>query len=198
MYSVKYADRSFYSQRNNPIDMYNKIIGKSGYLESCMASATVNACVALLDKEPVFKINGKSFQPEQLAWDMLNDRNNWPEMQSLRHLTEEEMLNECIVPSRIPQYIPYIAKHLFGLESKSEYIGIHEMFDLIADNIMNNIASVILLISPAHYVAAVKYDDREDLIICLDSAYDKWRKLTREDFETNVRNYFVEIYPKNI
>lgn len=206
MYKVKYADRSFYSQRNNPIDIYNKILGYSDYLESCMASAVTNACIALLPEEPEFKVyidfkNSEDritkipFQPEQLGWNLLNDVNNWPELRKLRNLTDEDIFNEHIVPSRVPQYMPYIAKVLFGIESTFKYSNIKEIFDLWIDNIIQGISNVILFNNPGHYVAIVKYDEIKDILIYHDSANGKNKILTREETIKNVANWYVEFYP---
>jgi len=196
LYKVKYADRSYYSQRNNPIDTYNQITGKSGYLESCMTSALTNACVALMEKEPIFKINDVVFQPEQLAWDMLNDKGNWPELMKLRNISEQLMLREGIVPSRVPQYMPFVSKKLFNIESSFCWLPIDDMFNKIGSKIVVGNSVVIQLMTPAHYIAVLKYDSSKEVLIYNDSAYGKNLELTREDIKNNVDNFYVEFEKK--
>lgn len=193
---AKYWNRDYYSQENNPIDVYNKkayrelknifrkkvkdnevlkmivkTIDSYGSLESCGATALVNCCTAVSPVELQIRFkNNESIQIEQAVWDWLNDPRHYNEFLKVRNNITLKQLKESIIPSRIPQYLAYAAEKCLGVKASFRWnVGIHKYSRIVAE-LKNGNAIQIQRKSPWHYLAIVAYDtDKNELIY-----HDSW------------------------
>lgn len=158
----------FYIQTNNPTEaLLSKVMGKL-QLETCGPTACVN-CVASLGSNVEVSCPGEyKPQPEEVVEDFLNDPRNFAEFERIRTGVSG------IPGNRIPQYYPYAAKMVFGVDA--EFMWISGMKTVI-EGLKNGRPSQVCFIEPGHFVAIVAWDEEINNFIYNDG----WPERTRTD-----------------
>jgi len=130
-----------------------------------------------------------SIQKEDYVTAFFLDTSNWPMFQKIRNLDFTVW-----PPNEIPQYYPYMAKMVFGLDAEYKENG---NFEVIAKHVWEGNACQICLKKPGHFLIAVAYDDINKEIIYNDPWPERFqngdgfnRRLREVDFD-NIQNWYI-------
>ncbi len=130
-----------------------------------------------------------SIQKEDYSTAFFLGTGNWPMFQKIRALDFK-----IWAPNEIPQYYPYMAKMVFGMDAEYREDC---TFENIAKQCWEGNACQICLIKPGHYLIAVAYDDATQEIIYNDPWPERFqngdgfnRRLKKADFD-NIQNWYI-------
>ena len=180
IYGLKhYLDkRTYYVQTNNPTEEILRKEDGKGFLETCGPTTAIN-CLAAIGKDIKIKCPGTySPQPEEVLSDFFNDPANYDEFEKIRKgLNYQNFFN-----NRVPQLYPFAIKSVFNVKARFEWQSLNNMEKLLKANV----AIMVCLLKPSHYVAIVAYDKTEGTICIRDpwpnspiakgNGFNKWIK----------------------
>ncbi len=191
--TVHWSDRKrYYSQANNPTEALLKATmgNLKSWLESCGPTAAIN-CLASMGYDVHIVCPGEyKPQPEEVLMDYFNDPRNLETLKEIRDLPES------IPENRVPQFYPKAVREVFGRPCEFRW---GPTFGNIILHVEDGHAVQLCLKKPGHYIAVLAYDDSERELIFNDPWGERFkdgrsgwgRRLTQEEFETNVQNYFI-------
>jgi len=186
----------FYTQENNSTETLLKLAGVKSYLETCGSSSVVNACTSV---GADFKYEHLKVQPEDLVTSILNNMHNYEELRSYR----PNLTPGTIPGNRVPQYHPYAAKTVFGVQSEFKF---DNKFDpeFVLSMLRLGCAVGICYKSPGHFTCIVAYDTEKKAFLTKDS----WsntiddgtngflRPIPQKWIDSNIQNYYIIYHPK--
>jgi len=184
----------YHAQNNNPTEQYLKKLGVAAWLQTCGPTAAVNCLDALGYKLAIQCPGLYKPQPEEVLSDYFNDPANEDKFVKFRPDIAKTPGNYW------PTLYPLAVREVF--EARATFlVNIHNWAE-VCGMLWHGAALQLHLVKPAHYIAAVAYDEAAQEIIFHDSwpreanKYDGFaNRMTRKEYEGNVRDFLVRYNP---
>lgn len=152
---------TYFIQTNNPTEEILRKEDGKGFLETCGPTAAVNCLAARGNNIEIICPGSYEPQPEEVLNDYFHDPRNYPKLKEVRSSIDPSKFFN----NRVPQDYQVAIPDVFGVKASFEWKNIQGIDELLK----NNIAIMLCLKDPGHYIAVVAYETESKEVCYRDS-----------------------------